>query len=89
MLGQCGLKLLLIDQSRYSQERPPAEASQQRLLDVFVQPADTFVAEFDAVEFLHTAAERSVELLGADSVGLMFADQRGSLRVIASSSEQP
>jgi transcriptional regulator with GAF, ATPase, and Fis domain len=58
-----------------------------RLAQVFVELADTLVAEFDVIDFLHTLADRSVELLGADASGLMLADQRGNLRLIASSVE--
>ena len=38
------------------------------------------------VDFLHGLADRCVGLL--DAAGLMLADQRGSLHVVASSSEQ-
>ncbi|MDX6231645.1 MAG: hypothetical protein QOH68_596 [Nocardioidaceae bacterium] len=60
---------------------------EQRLAHVFVELADTLVAEFDVIEFLHTLTDRTVELLGADAAGLMLADQRGNLRLIASSAE--
>jgi GAF domain-containing protein len=60
---------------------------EERLARVFVELADTLVAHFDVIEFLHTLADRSVELLGVDAVGLMLADQRGQLRVIAASAE--
>ena len=59
--------------------------SQQRLLDVFVELADTLVDDFDAIDFLHTLTRSSVELLDADAAGLMLADQRGNLQVAASS----
>lgn len=62
--------------------------TQQRLIDVFVQLADTLVAEFDVIDFLHTVTETSVELLDADAAGLMLADQRGALQVVASSSHK-
>lgn len=62
--------------------------SQHRLLEVFVELADTLVTEFDAIDFLHTLTEASVELLDADAAGLMLADQRGDLHVIAASSEE-
>ena len=58
-----------------------------RLARVFVELADTLVAEFDVIDFLHTLADRSVEVLGAEAAGLMVADQRGNLQLIASSAE--
>jgi ANTAR domain/GAF domain len=58
-----------------------------RLARVFVELADTLVAEFDVIDFLHTLADRSVELLGAEAAGLMVADQRGNLQLIAESAE--
>ena len=61
---------------------------EQLLAETFVELADTLVAEFDVVDFLHGLADRCVELLAVDAVGLMLADQRGSLRVVASSTEQ-
>jgi GAF domain-containing protein len=60
---------------------------EQRLARVFVELADTLVAQFDVIDFLHTLTERCVELLEVDAAGLMLADQRGQLRVIASSAE--
>ena len=60
---------------------------EQRLARVFVELADTLVAQFDVIDFLHTLTERCVELLAVDAAGLMLADQRGRLRVIASSAE--
>ena len=61
---------------------------EQLLAETFVELADTLVADFDVVDFLHGLADRCVELLAVDAAGLMLADQRGSLRVVASSSEQ-
>jgi len=57
--------------------------SPQRLAQVFVELADTLVEEFDVVDLLQVLTERSVELLGADASGLMLADQRGQLQLIA------
>ncbi len=62
--------------------------AQERLMDVFVELADTLVAEFDAIDFLHILTEAAVELLDADAAGLMLADQRGDLQVVASSTEE-
>jgi len=58
------------------------------LAQAFVELADTLVADFDVVDFLHVLANRCVELLGVQAAGLMLADQRGQLRLVASSSEQ-
>lgn len=58
------------------------------LTQTLVELADTLVADFDVVDFLHTLANRCVELLDASEAGLMLADQRGGLRMIASSSER-
>ncbi len=63
--------------------------SREHLLAVtFVELADTLVDEFDVIDFLHTLASRSVELLDASAAGIMLSDQRGHLRVMASSTEE-
>jgi len=62
-------------------------AREQRLAEVFVELADTLVEEFDLVDFLQTLTERAVELIDADSAGLMLDDQRGQLKVVAYTDE--
>jgi len=68
----------------------PAEPDgRERLLaDAFVELADTLVADYDVLDFLHGLAAHCVDLLDIDAAGLMLADRRGVLRVAASSSEQ-
>ncbi|GAA4820326.1 GAF and ANTAR domain-containing protein [Tomitella cavernea] len=61
---------------------------ESRLVDAFVDMADTLVADFDTVELLHRLTEYCVELLGAAEAGLLLADQRGSLQLVASSAER-
>ncbi|HET6693873.1 MAG TPA: GAF and ANTAR domain-containing protein, partial [Pedococcus sp.] len=61
--------------------------SGQRLARVFVELADTLVDEFDALDFLATLADRSVELLGADAAGVIIRDDHDSLHVVASTSD--
>src|SRR6266581_9769803 len=58
------------------------------LSETFVELADTMVVDFDMIDFLHMLTDRSVELLGASAAGLLLADPRGELRVVAASSEQ-
>lgn len=59
-----------------------------RLAQVFVELADTLVEEFDVVDLMHVLAERSAELLNADAAGLMLADQRGELQLMACTQER-
>jgi anti-sigma regulatory factor (Ser/Thr protein kinase)/GAF domain-containing protein len=60
----------------------------QDLAQALVDLSDTLVDGFDIVEFLHTLAGRCVGLLGVQAAGIMIADHRRVLRVMASSSEQ-
>jgi len=60
----------------------------RRLAQVFVELADTLVEDFDVLDFLQMLTERCVELLHADAAGLMLADQRGGLQLMASSLER-
>jgi len=61
---------------------------EQRIVRTFVELADTMVAEFDVVEFLHRLADRGAELLDCAEAGILLADASGALRVMASSSER-
>jgi transcriptional regulator with GAF, ATPase, and Fis domain len=57
------------------------------LSDTFVELTDTMVADFDVIDFLHVLTDRSVQLLDVSAAGLLLADPRGELRVVAASSE--
>jgi GAF domain-containing protein len=59
----------------------------QLLAETFVELTDTMVADFDAIDFLHMLTDRSVQLLDVSAAGLLLADPRGELRVVAASSE--
>src|SRR5450432_2077768 len=59
----------------------------QLLSATFVELTDTMVADFDIIDFLHVLTQRSVELLNVSAAGLLLADPRGELRVVAASSE--
>ena len=61
---------------------------EQRIVQTFVELADTIVDDFDVIDFLHRVSERCVELLDCDEAGVLLADAAGALRVMASSSER-
>jgi GAF domain-containing protein len=58
----------------------------EQLADVFVEVADTLVADFDVIEFLHTVARHAADMGGA-AAGLMLSGQDGTLHHIGASSE--
>lgn len=64
-----------------------ARMSDQRVAQTFVELADTLVERFDGVEFLHVLAERCVELLAVDAAAILLADERGALKLMATSSD--
>jgi GAF domain-containing protein len=66
-------------------DRRGAEAALAR---AFVRLADTLASDFDIVDFLQGLSADSVEILGAEAAGVMLADARGGLRLIASSDER-
>jgi GAF domain-containing protein len=64
------------------------EDRERQLARVFVRLADTLVEDFDVVEFLHRLSTDAVQLLGAETAGVMLADTRGGLSLLASSEER-
>ena len=62
-------------------------AQQDLLAKTLVELADNLVTEFDVVDLMSLLADRSVELLDASAAGLMLVDSRGSLQVMAASTE--
>ncbi|GAB2989919.1 GAF and ANTAR domain-containing protein [Amycolatopsis acidiphila] len=59
-----------------------------RVTRTFVELADTLVADFDLIEFLHLLTVRCVDLLGVEAAGLLLANTHGVLNVVAASGEQ-
>ena len=60
---------------------------EERLGRTFVELADTLVDDFDIVDLHALVAERCVELLDASAAGLLLADGRGTLHLMAATSE--
>jgi GAF domain-containing protein len=58
------------------------------LSETFVELADTMVVGFDILDFLHLLTDRVTHLIDVSAAGLLLADQRGHLRVVAASSEK-
>jgi GAF domain-containing protein len=58
----------------------------EQLADVFVEVADTLVADFDLIEFLHTVARHAAEI-GGSAAGLMLSGQDGTLHHVGASSD--
>ncbi|HEY3870691.1 MAG TPA: GAF and ANTAR domain-containing protein [Actinocrinis sp.] len=59
-----------------------------QLSDAFVGLADTLADDFDVVDLFDRLGAHCVALTGADAVGILMADGRGRLRVIAASQER-
>ena len=60
----------------------------ERLVETFVELADTLTDDFDVIDFLHLLVDRCVELLDVDAAGLLLANQQGQLQLVANSNEQ-
>jgi len=69
------------------EQRVPV-AREAVLARAFVRLADTLASDFDIVDFLHGLSADSVKILRAEAAGVMLADPRGGLRLIASSDER-
>lgn len=61
--------------------------SADRLARVFVDVADTLVAEFDLIDFLQLLTTSTADLLDNSPVGLLLANARGRLEFMAASEE--
>src|SRR5947207_4063722 len=60
----------------------------RQLADAFVELADTLVDEFDVVDLLHQVTVRCAQVLGVSAAGVLLTDQRGTLQVVAASTEE-
>ena len=68
--------------------RIAATIESDQLAEVFVEVADTFVDGFDLIEFLQRVTTHTSDLVAARASGLMLADHRGRLQLMAASDER-
>lgn len=61
--------------------------SPEDLAEAFVEIADTLVDEFDLIEFLQMVALRAASVSSTRAAGLLLADRRGRLHLMAASDE--
>jgi GAF domain-containing protein len=57
-----------------------------RLIATFIELADTLIGDYDVIDYLHMLTERTVELVGADAVGVLLGSQE-RLELVAASNE--
>lgn len=60
---------------------------EQQVTEVFVEVAESLIADFDAIDFLQRLSVRCMEILDAAAVGILLADDNGVLHVLAASDE--
>jgi hypothetical protein len=60
---------------------------EHRITDAFIQLANSLVGDFDVVELLSDLTTNCAEILDIASAGVLLADRRGTLHVVAASSE--
>jgi GAF domain-containing protein len=59
----------------------------EQLFDAFATLADTLVAGYDVIDLLQALVDYCHDLLDVDSAGILLANARGDLEVVASTSE--
>lgn len=59
-----------------------------KVIQTFLELADTLVADFDIIDSLTILATRCVEILDAAATGILLAEANAQLRVVGASSEQ-
>lgn len=66
----------------------PNSSRDARTSAAFVALLDTLVDDFDVIDLLTVLASECVDLLGVAAAGILLADETGTLRVMAASTEQ-
>lgn len=60
----------------------------EELCGVFVEVSDTLVADFGLLDFLYHLSEHAARICEASAVGILLADETGTLHYAAASTEQ-
>ena len=63
------------------------DVTQRRLLETFVKLADTLIDDYDVVDLLQFLVDTCRDVLDTTAAGILLADSRGELEVVASTSE--
>jgi GAF domain-containing protein len=63
-------------------------AREEQLTSAFIRLADTMVEDYDLVELLQQLVDGCIVVVDSGSAGVLLDDQRGTLQVLASTSEQ-
>lgn len=61
------------------------QADGRRVAQMFVSLADTLTADYDPVQLMDDLVESAVEMFAVPAAGILLADQRGGVRLVASS----
>lgn len=64
-----------------------SQTRERKLLETFARLADTLVADYDVVELLQMLVETCRDTLDMTAAGILLADGRGELELVASTSE--
>lgn len=65
-----------------------ARTRERQLVETFVTLTDTLVTDYDVVDLLQSLVDNATELFDASAAGIMLANHRQELEVIASTSER-
>jgi transcriptional regulator with GAF, ATPase, and Fis domain len=63
------------------------DVTQRQLLETFVKLADTLIDDYDVVDLLQFLVDTCRDVLDTTAAGILLADSRGELEVVASTSE--